>query len=128
MIEVAAAIIRNEEGLILIARRREGKAQAGLWEFPGGKVEPGESPEACIRRELQEEMNIEVETESFFAANEHDYGSVTIRLIAWHAVYRGGEVRLSDHDDCRWAALNELSGYAFAPADIPLVERLMDGR
>jgi len=128
LIEVAAAIIRNEAGLILIARRREGKSQAGLWEFPGGKLEPGESPEACIRRELREEMNIDVEALDYFAANEHDYGSVSIRLIGWHAVYRGGDIRLTDHDDYRWAALDELGRYSFAPADIPLVERLVRER
>lgn len=76
MIEVAAAIIENDQGQILIARRRQGKSQGGLWEFPGGKLEAGESPEACLVRELREEMNIEIVPYAPYGVNEHDYGTV----------------------------------------------------
>ncbi|MFD2698980.1 (deoxy)nucleoside triphosphate pyrophosphohydrolase [Paenibacillus shunpengii] len=124
MIEVAAAIIEDTDGRILIARRREGKSQAGLWEFPGGKIEVGESPEACLVRELQEEMNIEIEPYAFFAVNEHAYETVTIRLIAYKANMRGGTIELSDHDEYRWIQVGEMAGYSFAPADIPFVEQL----
>lgn len=126
-IEVAAAIIRDERGRILIARRRAGKAQAGMWEFPGGKLEAGETPEACLRRELREEMNIEIRPTEFFGVNDHNYGAVTIRLIAWLAAFVGGEVRLTDHDEFRWAECGELGEYTWAPADVPFVERLLRG-
>ncbi|MEB3103548.1 8-oxo-dGTP diphosphatase MutT [Ferviditalea candida] len=124
MIEVAAAIIENEQGQILIARRRAGKSQAGLWEFPGGKLEPGESAEACLRRELLEEMNIVIAPYAYFGVNKHDYGSFQIRLIAYHAAFVQGEIRLTDHDEYRWAARSELKHYTFAPADVPFVEQL----
>lgn len=124
MIEVGAAVIEDEEGRLLIARRREGKSQAGLWEFPGGKLEPGESPQACIARELREEMNIEVQPGAILGSNEHAYANGTIRLIAVRARYISGEIRLTDHDACEWVKLSRLSHYLFAPADVKFVEML----
>ncbi|GBF72545.1 NUDIX hydrolase [Paenibacillus sp. 598K] len=124
MLEVAAAIIEDEDGRVLIARRAAGKSQAGMWEFPGGKLEPGESPEACLRRELLEEMGIEIEPYAYFGTNEHAYATVTIRLIAYRASYASGAIVLVDHDAYQWVTLQELSDYGFAPADIPFVERL----
>ncbi|WP_305953362.1 (deoxy)nucleoside triphosphate pyrophosphohydrolase [Paenibacillus sp. P3E] len=126
MIEVAAAIIHNAEGQILIARRREGKSQAGLWEFPGGKLEDGEEVPDCLRRELMEEMSIAILPYAAYGVNEHDYGGFKIRLIAWEAEFLEGQIRLSDHDAFRWVAANELDAFAFAPADIPFVHRLLD--
>ena len=127
MIEVGAAIIENEQCDILIARRRAGKSQAGLWEFPGGKLEPEESVEACIRRELHEEMNIVIEPYAYFGTNDHDYGTAVVRLIAYKARFKGGSIKLADHDDYRWVSRSELAGYTFAPADIPFVRMLQQG-
>ncbi|WP_341417444.1 8-oxo-dGTP diphosphatase MutT [Paenibacillus filicis] len=124
MLEVAAAIIENEQGQILIARRRKGKSQEGLWEFPGGKLERGESPEECLRRELREEMQIEIDPYAYFATNDHDYGSVCVRLIAYKAAYLSGEIALIDHDAYRWIRLEELGEYLFAPADVKFVDML----
>ncbi|MFC4778202.1 8-oxo-dGTP diphosphatase MutT [Paenibacillus sp. GCM10023252] len=124
MLEVAAAIIFNEQGQILIARRRKGKSQEGLWEFPGGKIEEGESVEACLRRELLEEMQIEIVPLEYFATNDHHYGSIHIRLIAYKASYKSGKIALIDHDDVRWISRGELKEYIFAPADIKFVELL----
>ncbi|WP_310831515.1 8-oxo-dGTP diphosphatase MutT [Paenibacillus pedocola] len=123
-IEVAAAIIHNKEGKLLIARRKPGKAQAGLWEFPGGKLEAGEDAVECLRRELMEEMRIAIRPYEAFGSHEHDYGNVQITLIAWKAEYLDGEIAMSDHDACRWVERGELAEYDFAPADIPFVERL----
>lgn len=125
MIEVGAAVIADEEGRLLIARRREGKSQAGLWEFPGGKLEPGETAQACIARELREEMNIEVEPGAILGSNEHAYASGSIRLIAVQARYISGEIRLTDHDRCEWVKPERLADYLFAPADVSFVEMLM---
>lgn len=124
MIEVAAAIIANERGQLLIARRRMGKSQQGLWEFPGGKLEPGESPEACLVRELREEMNIAIAPYARFGENEHDYGAVQIRLMAYLANDLHGEIRLVDHDAYRWIKREELAAFEWAAADVPFVERL----
>lgn len=126
MIKVAAAIIENDQGLILIARLRKGKSQEGLWEFPGGKLEEGESPELCLIRELREEMNIEIEPYEFFGVNDHWYGSVHIHLIAYKARYMNGEkIVLVDHDEVRWVQREELQEYSFAPADVKFVEMIV---
>ncbi|AIQ50799.1 (deoxy)nucleoside triphosphate pyrophosphohydrolase [Paenibacillus sp. FSL R7-0331] len=126
MIDVAAAIIHNEEGKLLIARRKPGKAQAGLWEFPGGKLEPGEAAAECLIRELMEEMNIEIRPYEYFDCHEHDYGTAQIRLIAWKAEFVGGTFELTDHDAWSWAERSELAEYHFAQADVPFVKRLME--
>ncbi|MFD0619801.1 8-oxo-dGTP diphosphatase MutT [Paenibacillus sp. GCM10027629] len=123
-IEVAAAIIENEAGSILIARRKAGKSQAGLWEFPGGKIEPGESIEACIRRELMEELQIEITIKSYFGMHEHPYETANIRLIAYKVTYLRGDIRLIDHDAYRWVRREELTEIAFAPADVLFVQML----
>ncbi|WP_261304000.1 (deoxy)nucleoside triphosphate pyrophosphohydrolase [Paenibacillus andongensis] len=122
MIRVAAAIIENEEGLLLIARRRPEKSQGGLWEFPGGKLEEGESPEACLVRELKEEMNIKIEPYEFFGMNDHWYGALHIQLIAYRARFVGGEIVLVDHDESCWVRIEELREFEFAPADVKFVE------
>ena len=124
MIEVAAAIVENDQGQILIARRKPGNSQGGLWEFPGGKLEPSESPEACLVRELQEEMGIEIVPYALFGVNEHDYENICIKLIAYLAKYSHGEIRLTDHDDYRWVERWELRDFEWAPADVGFVEKL----
>jgi len=124
MIEVAAAIIENEQGQILIARRKKGKSQAGLWEFPGGKLEQSETAEECLRRELLEEMNITIQPYAFFGVNDHCYGNVHIRLLAYKAKWVSGEMVLTDHDAYSWVCADELVGYEFAPADVKFVDML----
>jgi mutator mutT protein len=128
MIEVAAAIIENEQGQILIARRKQGKSQAGMWEFPGGKIEAGETAEACLKRELLEEMHIEINPYAFYGVNDHHYGLTHIRLIAYKAAFVSGEIMLVDHDEYRWITAAELGEFTFAPADIPFVEMLEEGK
>ena len=125
MIKVAAAIIENERGQILIARRREGKSQAGMWEFPGGKLEPKESLEECLKRELAEEMQIEIEPYQWYGENDHCYGKTQIRLIAYKARYKSGTIHLIDHDEVCWIDVQELSNYTFAPADVKFVDMLL---
>ncbi|MFD2670941.1 (deoxy)nucleoside triphosphate pyrophosphohydrolase [Marinicrinis sediminis] len=124
MIDVAAAIVTNEQGDVLIARRKAGKAQGGLWEFPGGKIEQGESVEACLKRELLEEMNIQIEPVAFFGMQKHAEGDTAIRLIAYTAKYIAGEIELVDHDACDWVEPIALTHYLFAPADRPFVSAL----
>ena len=125
MIEVAAAIIENEHGQILIARRKKGKAQEGLWEFPGGKIENNETIEECLKRELQEEMNIEIQPYEPFGVNDHYYGATHIRLHAYKAKFMSGKLILVDHDQCKWVYSKELGEYVFAPADVMFVKSLI---
>ncbi|KUJ83802.1 8-oxo-dGTP diphosphatase MutT [Microbulbifer flavimaris] len=121
-IDVAAAII-CKENKIFAARRRVGKHLAGLWELPGGKLEEGETPEQCLARELEEELNIKARIGSLISENIFDYGAKAIRLMAYEVKCFSGDFRLIDHDAMCWLALNELNTIEWAPADIPLLDR-----
>ena len=127
MFEVAAAIIFNKQGQILIARRKEGKSLGGMWEFPGGKLEAGESPQACIARELREEMNIAIAPGEIYGIYDYADQTMPLRLIACKAVYTSGEIRLTDHDEYRWVSREELGRFRFAPADVKFVQMLQQG-
>ena len=129
MINVAAAVIENREGRILIARRKAEISLGGYWEFPGGKIESGETPAECAARELREEMDVRIETDGILAETVHDYGDdKVVHLIAVQAILLGGHIRLHDHDDIRWVAVNEMDDYLFAPADEVIVEKLREIR
>jgi 8-oxo-dGTP diphosphatase len=118
----AAIIIHN--GKILIAQRAEDKSLAGKWEFPGGKIEPGETPEACLIREIKEELGVEIEVDAFFAESIYRYDVETIRLLAYTARWTDGDFHLTAHSQLQWVTPHELANYDFAPADIPIVEKL----
>ncbi len=124
MITVTAAII-EKNGLILAARKKPGLHLAGYWEFPGGKVEGQETAEECLKRELKEELGIRCEVGAFFAESVHDYGIRTIRLLAYHVIHCDGDFQLSDHDEIRWLPADALQNLHWAPADIPIVHRLI---
>lgn len=127
MIEVAAAVIENREGRILIARRKSDITLGGYWEFPGGKIEPGESPALCAARELHEEMDVHIEAGEILTDTTHDYGNgKVVHLIAVRAILLGGHIRLHDHDDIRWVTIAEMNDYLFAPADEAIVEKLVE--
>jgi 8-oxo-dGTP diphosphatase len=123
MIDVTAAIL-IENGSVLIARRRPGASQAGLWEFPGGKVRPGESPAQCLKREIREELGIEIVVGEFFGESVHAYADQTIRLLAYRVRAEGGEMSLNDHAELAWVATADLDRYRFCPADVPFTEKL----
>lgn len=120
MIHVAAAVIYRDS-MILIARRAPGKHLAGYWEFPGGKIEPRETPEDCLIREIQEELNILISVDSFIQDNLHDYGDKRVLLKAYRCTYLSGDLFLIDHDEFQWILPDQLSQYRLAPADIPVV-------
>jgi 8-oxo-dGTP diphosphatase len=127
MINVTAAIL-IDNGRVLIARRRPGVSQAGLWEFPGGKIRPGESPQQCLRREIQEELGVRITVGEFFGESVYAYEHQTIRLLAYRVEVEGGTISANDHAELAWAALAELDRYRFCPADIPLTEKLRKWR
>lgn len=121
MIEVVAAIL-EKENKILIAKKREGKPLAGLWEFPGGKIEEGETPEESLIRELMEEMNIKVRVNEYVGESIYDYGDgKVISLKGFTAEIIEGDIKLTDHDEYKWVTLEEICNYRIAPADIPLI-------
>ncbi len=121
--EVTAAIIcKNDK--ILIARRAPGENMAGGWEFPGGKLEEGETAEECLKRELFEEFGITATIGSFFCDSIFSYPKGTIRLLAYFTEIIRGEICLSVHDQIAWVSAAELRLYSLLPADIPIAEKL----
>lgn len=123
MIEVTAAIIQNN-GKVLICRRNENKRHGGKWEFPGGKIEAGETPETCLAREMLEEFSIRVSVDAFFAENIHNHHRGPVRLLAYYVRWISGKMRLLDHDRTAWVCPSELDTYDLLPADRPFAERL----
>jgi 8-oxo-dGTP diphosphatase len=96
-----------------------------MWEFPGGKLHSGESPEACLVREIAEELGLDVVVVRSLGANEHRYPERTVRLLFYEAEPISGRVRLAVHDRFAWVLPEALAGYAFAPADRPLVDQML---
>lgn len=122
-IEVTAGIIRDGDK-ILIAQRIESGSCGLLWEFPGGKIEEGEDSKACLARELNEELNISVKVGDLFLENEHEYPDKTIKLITFIVDSFEGEMKVNVHEIIKWITLDEIDEYEFAPADIPVVDKL----
>ncbi len=121
--DVTAAIIRKN-GKILIARRAAGENMAGGWEFPGGKLEEGETPEECLKRELAEEFGIDADIGRFFCESVYRYPRGAIRLLAYFAEITRGEISLKVHDQIAWVDAGELRMYGLLPADIPIADKL----
>ena len=121
MITVTAAVI-EKDAKIFAARRGPGKHLEGFWEFPGGKLEPDETPEQCLARELAEEFGIESRVGKFIGESIFDYGEKIIRLIAYQVEHLAGDFQLEDHDEIRWLSHKELDDIMWAPADVPLLE------
>ena len=122
-IQVAAAIIRHE-GKILIARRKEGDHLGGLWEFPGGKRESGESFEDCLKREIAEELCARIEIEKLWKVVSHPYPERTVELHFYFCRFAGGELEAVGCQDFRWVFPEELSRFSFPPADHGLIREL----
>jgi 8-oxo-dGTP diphosphatase len=122
---VTAAILVKDRR-ILIAKRKSSDPLANKWEFPGGTVESGESPEECLRREMREEFDIDVNVGEYFGESIYHYVHGSIKLLAYMAYWIGGEIKMQAHDDYKWVRIDRLSQYDFAPADIPLAKEVMD--
>ena len=122
-ISVVAAIIRKD-GQILIAKRRGDVHLANLWEFPGGKVESGESLESALLREIQEEIGIKIRIDSEFLAIDHDYPDKPVRLHFFNCTILEGNPRPLDVADLRWVKPSDLDNYEFPPADDELISKL----
>jgi len=123
-IVVTAAIIRQAE-YILICQRAEVGSCSYLWEFPGGKLETGETLEECLVRECQEELGITLKITGIFSQSNFNDGEKELMFTFFHAEIESGQPKCKVHHDLRWVKITELQDYAFCPADVEIVERLM---
>lgn len=120
---VAAALIERQ-GRFLIARRLAADPFPGLWEFPGGKLEAGESPQQALQRECREELGIEVEVGRIREVLFHRYEAFSVLLLFYECAIIAGEPQALGCERLEWAAPESLDGYPFLPADKPLIKRL----
>jgi 8-oxo-dGTP diphosphatase len=128
LVLVVAAALIDADGRVLIARRPEGRAMAGLWEFPGGKVEAGETPEAALIRELREELSIDVRPQCLapFTFASHAYDAFHLLMPLYVCRNWGGEVTAREGQRLAWVRADRLGDYAMPPADEPLRTMLRD--
>ena len=121
--EVVAALIRQGDRFLICKRPAE-KARGLLWEFPGGKVEPGETQTQALIRECREELAVSIETGALFMDVTHSYADLTIHLSLYEALIRQGTPELLEHTDLKWIRADEIEDYTFCPADVAFLEKL----
>lgn len=127
-IDVVAGVIRREDGLLLITQRLADDTLGGYWEFPGGKVDPGEELPAALRRELQEEIGVETEIGAEIHRVVHAYPDRDVRLYFFEARILSGEPRKIEVADLRWISVEDLMSYQFPEADRALLDQLRGAR
>lgn len=123
MTEVVAALIWDMDKFMICQRPAE-KARGLLWEFVGGKVEPGETKEQALIRECQEELAITLNVGSEFMAVMHEYPDISVHLTLFNATIAEGVLQKLEHNDIRWITVNKISQYKFCPADEVILQRL----
>jgi len=122
-VKVTAGIL-SKDGQVLIARRKPGKHMGEKWEFPGGKVEEGESPERSLRRELQEELDLRVRVGSLLCRVPYEGDGISLELLVYQVDDFQGTPLLREHQEIRWVSPRELSSYELADSDRKVVEKL----
>ena len=127
-INVAAGVLQDTRGQVLISQRLPGAHQAGAWEFPGGKIHAGETPLAALTRELAEELGIVIRTAAPLTRFQHDYADRTVVLDVWCVTEYDGMPQGLEGQPIRWAAPEELLEQGLLPADRPIVDALMRSR
>jgi 8-oxo-dGTP diphosphatase len=118
-IRVTAAVIEME-GKILLAQRGTGDRLAGKWEFPGGKIEDGETPEECLSREILEELGIVVQVEDFLCSGCFDYDHASVEIFAYRCRWISGQLRKNAHQALQWVLAEDFDGIDLAAADRPI--------
>lgn len=124
MIRVVAAMIYKGDRFMICQRPRH-KARGLLWEFPGGKVEPGETDAQALIRECAEELNAEIEVGDLFADVTHEYPDITVRLLLYKAKLISDGITLLEHNDARYILPSECEEYDFCPADAPIIKKII---
>ncbi|MEA5534583.1 8-oxo-dGTP diphosphatase MutT [Crocosphaera sp. XPORK-15E] len=124
--KIGVAVIYNESGLILIDRRLKEGLLGGLWEFPGGKIETNETVEDCIKREILEEIGIDIEVGEHLISLEHDYSHFKVTLFVHICRYLSGEPTPIECEEIRWVTLDEIDNFPFPEANTKIIERLKE--
>jgi 8-oxo-dGTP diphosphatase len=124
--QIGVAVIWNQTGQILIDRRKVGGTMGGLWEFPGGKIEPGETVEACIEREIQEELAIEITVGKQLISIDHTYPTFHLTLTVHHCQHISGIPQPIESEEIRWVNIGDLNNYQFPAANIAIINALKD--
>jgi 8-oxo-dGTP diphosphatase len=122
-IDVVGAVIL-QDGKVLCAQRSPGGALPGLWEFPGGKIEPGETPRAALRREIVEELRCRVQVDGEVETTTHEYDFGVVTLTTFYCTLIDGTPELSEHQAVAWLSPADLTTLDWAPADVPAVEKI----
>lgn len=122
---VTAAVI-EKDGKILIAKRKKGDRMENKWEFPGGKIECNETPEECLKRELNEEFGIECQINEYICTSKYHYEHISIELMAYRVSHISGGFILKDHDEIKWINLVDHNNFDFAEADKPIITKLLE--
>jgi len=121
---VGVAIVWNDQGQILIDRRLPEGLLGGVWEFPGGKIEPGETVEECIKREIQEELGIEIQVGKHLISIDHTYTHLRVTLAVYHCYHLTGHPMPIECDEVRWVTLAQLDQYPFPRANQEIIDAL----
>jgi 8-oxo-dGTP diphosphatase len=121
---VTAAVLRRGTQ-VLIVRRGSASSLAGFWEFPGGKIEPDETAEQCLARELQEELGIEAEIGKLLCESHYVYEHGSFLIMAFEVPRWTGDLNLTVHDQAEWIETTNLLGFSLLPADVPIAKRIM---
>jgi|GEM_PF-176583 len=124
-IHVAVGVLMNTSGHILLSKRAAHQHQGDLWEFPGGKVEVGESVLGALIREFQEEVNVTIKSAEPLLESSHDYGDKHVLLDVWLSAEFTGEVKGNENQQIRWVAVNDLASYDFPEANKVIIEKLL---
>ena len=126
--KVVTAAIIQEQGRFFVARRGPGEKLAGLWEFPGGKVEPGETLQESLTREIKEELGVEAVVGRVLAESKYKYAHGEILLVGLQTEIKSNDIKLSVHDKAEWLLPAQILALELAPADIPIAKFLMESK
>ena len=124
--QIGVAVIRDDRDLILIDRRLAKGLLGGFWEFPGGKIEGNETVQECIKREVLEEIGIEIAMDSHLITIDHTYSHFRVNLQVYNCRYLSGEARAIECEEIRWVTIEELDNYTFPAANQEIIRALKD--